>query len=112
MLKGVVTEVGSALNGYRCKFLSLLDVPSVSQIIIEHRDCFARFAVEYIEASLIAQVSKLIVVDPSEIDDEFVGDMTEILTSFCARLYDRQDAAKRALHAVQVCVAPKYSNNN
>ena len=39
VLIGVVTEVGSAPNGYRCKFLSLLDVPSVSQIIIEHRDC-------------------------------------------------------------------------
>ena len=43
----VVTEVGSALNGHRGKFLALLKDPSVSQIIVEHRDRFVRFATEY-----------------------------------------------------------------
>jgi predicted site-specific integrase-resolvase len=35
-------------------------------------------------------------VDTAEVDDDLVRDMTEILTSFCARLYGRRDAANRA----------------
>jgi deazaflavin-dependent oxidoreductase (nitroreductase family) len=34
----VVTEVGSALNGHRRKFLALLGDPSVVRIVVEHRD--------------------------------------------------------------------------
>jgi len=37
----VVTEVGSALNGHRKKFLALLRDPDVSTIVVEHRDRFA-----------------------------------------------------------------------
>jgi predicted site-specific integrase-resolvase len=33
----VVTEVGSALNGHRRKFLALLRDPSVRRIVVEHR---------------------------------------------------------------------------
>ena len=92
----VVTEVGSALNGRRKKFLALLKDPTVGTIVVEHRDRFARFAVEYIEAALSAQGRKLVVVDNAEVDDDLVRDMTEILTSFCARLYGKRAAANRA----------------
>lgn len=84
----------------------------MSRIIVEHRDRFARFAVEYVEAALSSQGRKLIVVDPSELDDDLVRDMTEILTSFCARLYGRRAAANRAHQAVQVCVAPLCQDGN
>ncbi|MET8197836.1 IS607 family transposase [Micromonospora taraxaci] len=40
----VVTEVGSALNGHRKKFLALLRDPTVTAIVVEHRDRFARAA--------------------------------------------------------------------
>ena len=92
----VVTEVGSALNGHRRKFLALLKNPSVSQIIVEHRDRFVRFATEYVEAALEAQGRKLIVMDPTELDDDLVRDMGEILTSFCARLCGRPTAENTA----------------
>lgn len=92
----VVTEVGSALNGRRKKFLALLRDPSVGTIVVEHRDRFARFAVDYIEAALSAQGRTLVVVDDAEVDDDLVRDMTEILTSFCARLYGKRAAANRA----------------
>ena len=102
----VVTEVGSALNGHSRKFLGLLRDPSVSRIIVEHRDRFARFAVEYVEAALFAQGRKLVVVDPAEVDDDLVRDMTEILTSFCAQLYGKRASAIRAKRAVEVACAP------
>jgi predicted site-specific integrase-resolvase len=96
----VVTEVGPALNGKRRKFLALLRDESVTTIVVEHRDRFARFGAEYVEAALAASGRELLVVDPSEVDDDLVRDVTEILTSLCARLYGRRAAGNRARRAV------------
>ncbi len=89
----VVTEVGSALNGKRRKFLALLRDNSATTIGVEHRDWFARFGAEYVEAALAAQGRRLLVVDPAEVDDNLVRDVTEILTSLCARLCGLRAAA-------------------
>src|SRR5574337_1985921 len=83
----VVTEVGSALNGHRRKFLALLRDPSVRRIVVEHRDRFCRFGSEYVQAALAAQGRGLVVVDSAELDGDLVRDMTEVLTSMCAWLY-------------------------
>ena len=96
----VVTEVGSGLNGKRRKFLGLLSDSTVTTIIVEHRDRFARFGSEYVAASLQANGRRLVVVDDAEVDDDLVRDMTEVLTSFCARLYGRRAAAHRAAKAL------------
>ncbi|WP_239339525.1 IS607 family transposase [Frankia sp. CiP3] len=96
----VVTEVGSALNGHRRRFLALLRDPDVATIVVEHRDRFARFGAEYVEAALAAQGRRLLVVDPAEVDDDLVRDITEILTSMCARLYGRRAGADRARRAI------------
>ncbi|ETW23930.1 IS607 family transposase [Mycobacterium gastri] len=101
----VVTEVGSALNGHRRKFLALLRDPVVTRIVVEHRDRFCRFGSEYVEAALAAQGRVLVVVDSAEVDDDFVRDMTEILTSMCARLYRRRAAANRAKRAIAAAAA-------
>jgi predicted site-specific integrase-resolvase len=96
----VVTEVGSALNGHRRKFLALLRDPSVHRIVVEHRDRFCRFGSEYVQAALAAQGRELVVVDAAEVDDDLVRDMTEILTSMCARLYGKRAAENRAKRAL------------
>jgi predicted site-specific integrase-resolvase len=101
----VVVEVGSALNGHRRKFLALLRDRSVTRIVVEHRDRFCRFGSEYVQAALAAQGRELVVVDTAEVDDDLVRDMTEILTSMCARLYGKRAAenrAKRALAAAAI----------
>lgn len=97
----VVTEIGSALNGKRRKFLALLRDKTVTTIVTEHRDRFARFGAEYVEAALSAQGRRLLVADPAEVDDDLLRDVTEILTSLCARLYGRRAAADRAARAVE-----------
>lgn len=88
------------LSGHRRRFLALLRDPAVSTIVVEHRDRFARFGAEYVEASLAASGRRLLVVDPAEADDDLVGDVTEILTSLCARLYGKRAAVSRAARAV------------
>jgi predicted site-specific integrase-resolvase len=105
----VVTEVGSALNGHRGKFLALLGDPKVSTIVVEHRDRFARLGAEYVEAALSASGPRLLVVDPAGVDDDLVDDLvrdvTEILTWLCARLYGGRAAANRAARAVAAATA-------
>ncbi|MHB1551749.1 MAG: IS607 family transposase [Vulcanimicrobiaceae bacterium] len=92
-----VAEVGSGLNGNRKKFLRLLRDRNIGAIVVEHRDRFARFGSAYLEAALAASGRRLIVVDPSEMNDDLVQDMIAILTSFCARLYGRRSARNRAI---------------
>ncbi len=101
----VVTEVGSALNGHRRKFLALLRDPAVTRVVVEHRDRFCRFGSEYVEAALAAQCGELVVVDSAEVDDDLVRDMTEILTSMCASLYGKRAAANRAKRALVAAAA-------
>ena len=101
----VLTEVGSALNGHRRKFLALLRDPAVTRIVVEHRDRFCRFGSEYVEAALAAQGRELVVVDSAEVDDDLVRDMTEILSSMCARLYGKRAAANRAERALVAAAA-------
>ena len=101
----VVTEVGSGLNGTRPKLRRLLADPKVSTIVVEHRDRLARFGVEYLEASLSAAGRTLLVVEDGELEDDLVRDMTEVLTSFCARLYDRRSAKRRAAAAAMAAQA-------
>jgi putative resolvase len=97
----VVSEVGSGLDGHRAKLLGLLKDPEVTTIVVEHRDRLARFGVEYLEASLAAQGRRLIVVEDAEVADDLVRDMVEVLTGFCARLYGRRSAKRRASMAVE-----------
>jgi predicted site-specific integrase-resolvase len=101
----VVVGVGSALNGRRRKFLALLGDRSVYRIAVEHRDRFCRFGSEDVEAVLAARGGQLVVVDAAEVDDDLVWDMTEILTSMCARLYAEravQNRARRVLAAAAI----------
>ena len=90
----VVAKVGSGLNGRRAKLLSLLPDPGVGVIVVEHRDRLARFGVEHSEAALAAQGRRLVVVEEAEVADDLV------LTSFCARLYRRRSARRRAQAAL------------
>jgi putative resolvase len=73
----------------------------VGTVVVEHRDRLARFGVEYLEAALAAQGRRLVVVEDAEVADDLVRDMVEVLTSFCARLYGRRSAKRRARLAVE-----------
>ena len=95
----VVKEIGSGLNGRRPKFKKLLSDPNVGTVIAEHRDRFSRFGSEYVEAALAAQGRRLLVTSDDESND-LLQDMTEVLTSLCARFYGKRGAEKRAQAAL------------
>ncbi len=98
------SEIGSGLNGRRPQLLKLLADPKVTTIVVEHRDRLARFGTEYIEAALAASGRKLLVADDAERQDDLVQDIIDVMTSFCARLYGRRSARKRARKAVWVAM--------
>ncbi|GAA0397002.1 hypothetical protein Acor_62180 [Acrocarpospora corrugata] len=95
-----MTEVGSGLNGKRAKLARLLGDPLVSVIVVEHRDRLTRFGIEHLSAALAATGRRIVVIDDAEVDNDLVRDMTEILTSFCARLYGHRSASRRAKAAL------------
>ncbi len=96
----VVSEVGSGLSGKRRKLLARLADPAVQTIVVEHRDRFASFGSEYVAASLAANGRRLVVMDDEDVDDDRVRDMTQVLTSFCARRYGKRAAAHHAAKAL------------
>ena len=51
-------------------------IPRVSGIVVEHRDRRAPFGVEHLEAALAATGRRIIVVNPDEVKDDLVRDMT------------------------------------
>ena len=93
-------EVGSGMNGSRSKLRRMLADPKATAVVVEHRDRLARMNVELVEAALSAHGRRLVVIDAGEVDDDLVRDMTEVLTSFCARLYGRPSAKNRAVKAL------------
>jgi len=95
-----VEEIGSGLNGHRKKLASLLADTAMTTIVVEHRDRLMRFGADYVEAAMAASGRKLIVVNDGEMKDDLVEDMIAVMTSFCARLYGRRSAGRRALAGV------------
>ncbi len=96
-----VARLSSGVSAKRRRLARLLADPTATTIVIEHRDRLARFGVEYLEAALAAHGRRVLVMDDGDRDDDVVRDMTEVLTSFCARLYGRRGARNRANKALR-----------
>ncbi|MFW9780585.1 MAG: IS607 family transposase [Candidatus Heimdallarchaeota archaeon] len=98
-----IAEIGSGLNGKRRKLLRLLADNANAVLVVEHRDRLTRFGFEYLEASLHATNRKILVINETECHDDLVQDIIDVLTSFCARLYGKGSAKRRAMKALEVC---------
>jgi putative resolvase len=97
-------EVGPGMNGARPKARRLLADPGVRTAVAGHQGRLGRMNTELAGAALSAHGRRLVVLDPDEADDDLVRDVTEVLTSFCARLYGRRPARNRAEKALR-CAA-------
>jgi putative resolvase len=97
----VEAEVASGMTSRRPKLRRLLADPTVRTVVVTHRDRLAPMNTELVEAALAAHGRRLVVLDDSEVTDDLIRDMVEVLTSFCARLYGRRSARNRALKAVR-----------
>ena len=96
----VVKEMGSGLSGNRRWLRRVIADPTVKVIVVEHRERLCRFGFEYVEAALAGRGARIVVMDQDEVEDDLVRDVTEVMTSLCARLYGRRSAKRRAERAL------------
>ena len=96
----VVKEIGSGLNGSRRRLRRLVADHTVGMIVVKHRERLSRFGFEYVEAALAGRGARILVMDEGELEDDLVRDVTEVMTSLCARLYGRRSARRRAERAL------------
>ena len=96
----VVKEIGSGLNGNRRRLRRLIADHTVGTVMVEHRERLCRFGFEYVEAALAGRGARILVMDEAELEDDLVRDVTEVMTSLCARLYGRRSARRRAERAL------------
>ncbi len=96
----VVKEIGSGLNGDRPRLRRLVADHTVGTIVVERRERLSRFGFEYVEAALAGRGARILVMDEGELEDDLVRDVTEVMTSLCARLYGRRSARRRAERAL------------
>lgn len=89
----VVKEVGSGVNDGRKKLLALLADPTVTIIVVEHKDRLTRFRFKYIETLLAMQGCSIEVVNITENPiEDLMADLVSIIYSFSARLYGQRRA--------------------
>ena len=96
----VVKEIGSGLNGNRRRLRRLIADHTVGTVMVEHRERLCRFGFEYVEAALAGRGARILVMEDNELEDDLVRDVTEVMTSLCARLYGRRSARRRAERAL------------
>ena len=96
----VVKEIGSGLNGNRLRLRRLVADHTVNTIVVEHRERLCRFGFQYVEAALAGRGARILVMEDGELEDDLVRDVTEVMTSLCARLYGRRSARRRAERAL------------
>jgi len=92
----VVKEIGSGINDSRPKLLKLLTDPTLTLIVVEHKDRLTRFGFNYIEQLLAMQGRRIEVINQAENGKEdLVQDFVSIVTSFCARLYGQRRSKRK-----------------
>ncbi len=98
----VVREIGSGVNDSRPTFLKLLvkllAEPTITVIVVEHKDRATRFRFRYLETLLEQQGQRIEVVNLAENgrEDLVAIDLVAIVYSFCARLYGQRRAKRKA----------------
>lgn len=106
-VRKVIKEIGSGVNDNRPKFLALLADPTISHIVVEHKDRGTRFGFRYIETLLHTTGREIEVVNTAENDTEdLLSDLASIIYSVCARLYGQRRAKRKTEKIVRELEAP------
>ena len=86
-----IKEFGSGLNDNRHQLNSLFNDNSFDIIIVEHKDRLTRFGFNYLEHLFNNNNQKIEVINHVDnADEDIIDDFTSIITSFCARIYDKR----------------------
>ena len=107
----VVKEIGSGVNDTRPKLLKLLTDPSVSVIIVEHKDRLTRFGYNYLEQLLKMQGRRIEVINLAENGKEdLIQDFVSIVTSFWPRLYGQRRSRRKTERLIAELTQPPVAS--
>lgn len=84
----VVEECGSGLNDSRKKLLKLISDPTITRIVVEHKDRLTRFGFNYISTLWNGEI--VVINEVVEDEKDLMQDFISLVTSFTARLYGRR----------------------
>ena len=99
----IVKEIGSGLDDQRRKLHSILTDRSINLIVVEHKDRFCRFGMNYIETLLEMDGRKIEVVNPPlDERDDLMSDFVSIVTSFCSRLYGLRQSKRNTEKLIEL----------
>jgi predicted site-specific integrase-resolvase len=102
-----VREIASGVNDRRPKLLALLNDPTITIIVVEHKDRLTRFGFTYLDTLLRQQGRQIEVINPSEDEQaDLLADMTSIIYSFAARLYGKRRAKRKTERLMADLQAP------
>ena len=105
-LDATVTGVGSGVTGDRATLGKVLAGPRVGGVVVEHRDRFARFGVEHLEAALAVTGRRIIVVNPGWGERRpGAGHDPRSRASMCAGRSGRRSGRRRAEAGVRCATA-------
>lgn len=100
-LHGVYSEIASGVNDNRRSFWRMLS-ENPTRIIVENKDRLTRFGFLYLKRLLEKQGCSIVVINHTDEDHvDLIKDLTLIIYSFCARLYN----IRKAKSKTQKCVA-------
>lgn len=92
----IVKEVGSGINDNRPQLLKLISDPTITRIVVEHKDRLTRFGFNYIEQLFKLEGRQIEVVNLAEDGkQDLVEDLEAIIYSFCARLYGERRSKRK-----------------
>lgn len=109
----VVKEIGSGVNDGRKKLLAILADPTITVIVVEHKDRLTRFGFRYIETLLAVQGRSIEVVNAAQNPiEDLIADLVSIIYSFSAKLYGQRRAKRKTEKIVQelTALAQKHIN--
>ena len=102
----VVKEVGSGINDGRKKLLAILADPTITVIVVEHKDHLTRSGFRYIETLLAVQGRSIEVVNAKQNPiEDLIADLVSIVYSFSAKLYWQRRAKRKTEKIVQELTA-------
>jgi len=112
----LVKEIGSGVNDSCPQWLKLLTDPTITLIVVEHKDRLTRFGFNYFEQLLKLQERRIEVIRPVGVADaergqeDLVQDFASIVTSFCARLDGQRRSGRRTERLIAELAKPPVSS--
>lgn len=101
-LHGVYSEIASGMNDSR-KMLWRMINENPTRIIVENKDRLTRFGFLYLKNLLGKQGCQIVVINHENEDEvDLIKDLTSIIYSFCARLYNTRRAKNKAFKCAQI----------